>query len=95
MRKKKNKNDLYFKLLATNVPGIFTDEEILEKVEAFEDWSAGAVHKFNEYYNYEGILYKVISKNLDTNGVDQGFTSQADWTPDVAVSLYTQFFHQK
>lgn len=89
IEEEKNKNDLYFKLLVTNVSGIFTDEEILEKVEAFEDWSADAVHKFNEYYNYEGILYKVISKNLDTNGVDQGFTSQADWTPDVAVSLYT------
>lgn len=83
-------SDLYFKTLAIKVPEMFTTEEILEKISAFDKWKAGVVHKFGEYYQYENNLYKVISKNLDADEVDQGFTSQEDWTPDVAVSLYVK-----
>lgn len=81
----------YFKILVERIPGIFTDEEIKEKIEAFPYWSGdGEIHRHGEYYRYGDKLYKVIHSAKDEEGNEVGFTTQADWTPDVAISLYAE-----
>lgn len=67
-----------------------TEEEIAADTEAalkqidnaadlFPDWSAGAAYKAGNRVLYDGKLYKVL----------QGHTSQGDWKPDAAASLFT------
>ena len=48
--------------------------------ELFPNWSVGTKYEKDERVRYNGVLYKVL----------QSHTSQADWTPDTAVSLYTR-----
>lgn len=57
-----------------------TDEEALDNILAFPKWEVGKEYVKDERIRYENVLYKVL----------QGHTSQADWTPDVAVSLYVR-----
>lgn len=81
----------YFKILVERIPGIFTDEEIKEKIEAFPYWSGdGEIHKYGEYYRYGDKLYRVIYSVKDEEGNEVGFTTQPDWTPDIAISLYVE-----
>lgn len=61
-----------------------TDEKAMEVVAVFDPWAAGKVYAVGDFVTYgvNGVgdpqLYKCISAH----------TSQADWTPDVAVSLF-------
>lgn len=48
--------------------------------ELFPNWSVGTKYAKDERVRYNGVLYKVL----------QSHTSQADWTPDTAVSLYAR-----
>ena len=58
-----------------------TDEEAVENVELFPAWDGNNhVYAVGDRVRYEGILYSVL----------QPHTSQSDWTPDVAVSLYAR-----
>lgn len=57
-----------------------TDEEALDNILAFPKWEVGKAYTKDERIRYEDALYKVL----------QNHTSQADWTPDVAVSLYVK-----
>lgn len=57
-----------------------TDEEALDNIEAFPKWAVGKAYAVDDRLRYEDVLYKVI----------QAHTSQADWTPDVAVSLFVR-----
>lgn len=57
-----------------------SDEDALEGVELFDPWAAGTAYVVDQRIRYNGTLYKVL---LD-------HTSQADWTPDVASSLYVR-----
>ena len=57
-----------------------TDEEALDNILAFPKWEVGKEYVKDERIRYENMLYKVL----------QGHTSQADWTPDVAVSLFVK-----
>lgn len=57
-----------------------TDEKALEAVELFPRWVADTIYAVDERISYEGTLYKCL----------QMHTSQADWTPDVAVSLWVR-----
>lgn len=50
-----------------------------EHIEAFENWTYPINYKVNQLRQYNGLLYKCIQEH----------TSQADWTPDVSVSLWT------
>ena len=59
---------------------ILTDTEALEAPMLFPRWAVDTAYTAGERLYYEGELYKVP---LD-------HTSQADWTPDVAVSLYVR-----
>lgn len=57
-----------------------TDEEALDNILAFPKWEVGREYVKDERIRYDEVLYKVL----------QNHTSQADWTPDVAVSLYVK-----
>lgn len=58
---------------------ILTDEEASEAYYLFEEWDPDShAYKKDDKMQYKDTLYKVI----------QDHTSQADWTPDTAVSLY-------
>ena len=57
-----------------------TDEDALEAVELFPVWAAGVWYDMGARLRRGGKLYKVL----------QGHTSAAEWTPDVAASLYAE-----
>ena len=57
-----------------------SDEDALESIGLFPKWEAGIAVATGERYQYNGKLYKVI----------QPHTPQADWTPDITPSLYTE-----
>lgn len=66
----------FIELMSTNA----TDEEALDNILAFPKWEVGREYVQGERIRYEDVLYKVL----------QNHTSQADWTPDTAVSLYVR-----
>lgn len=57
-----------------------TDDMSLQVPEIYPTWREGIAYTTNTRILYNEVLYKVL---LD-------HTSQADWTPDVAVSLFTK-----
>lgn len=57
-----------------------TDERALEAVPICPAWKTSKSYTVGERIRYNGILYKVL----------QAHTSQEDWTPDVAVSLFAK-----
>lgn len=57
-----------------------SDEEALDNILAYPKWAVGKEYKKDERVRYEDVLYKVL----------QSHTSQSDWTPDVAVSLFVR-----
>lgn len=57
-----------------------TDEEALDNILAFPKWEVGKEYVKDERIRYNDVLYKVL----------QSHTSQADWAPDIAVSLYVR-----
>lgn len=57
-----------------------TDEEALEAPVLFPEWAVGKAYVVGKRVAYNKKLYKVL----------QAHTSQADWTPDVAVSLFAE-----
>ena len=60
---------------------IATDEAIVEYRYAFPFWNGNEVsYKTNDILQYENDVYRVL----------QNHTSQNDWTPDIAVSLYVK-----
>lgn len=56
------------------------DETALDNVDVFEKWEVGKEYKTDFRFRYNEKLYKVL----------QDHTSQEDWTPDTAVSLYAR-----
>ena len=66
--------------LIVKAAAALSDEDALEGIELFDPWAAGTAYVVDQRIRYNGTLYKVL---LD-------HTSQADWTPDVAVSLYVR-----
>lgn len=58
-----------------------TDEQAVDYVVLFPQWSGkGIEYKTSERVVYNDMLFSVL----------QNHTSQPDWTPDVAVSLYAR-----
>lgn len=57
-----------------------SDDDALDGVELFSEWEAGRKCLTGERLRYHGELYRVL----------QDHTSQADWTPDAAPSLYVR-----
>ena len=59
----------------------FTDEQALQVPDLYDKWSGdGMQYKMGVRVNYNGTLYKVL----------QDHTSQPDWTPDAAPSLFAK-----
>ena len=59
----------------------FTDRQALQVPELYDEWSGkGVSYTSGERVRYNGILYKVL----------QNHTSQEDWTPDTAHSLFAK-----
>ena len=63
-----------------NLRNSATDEQALAAQVLYPTWKEGKAYKANERVLYNGILYKVL----------QDHTSQSDWTPDNAVSLFAK-----
>lgn len=58
-----------------------TDEEAVENVELFPAWDGNShAYAVGDRVRYDGVLYSVL----------QAHTSQPDWTPDTAASLYAK-----
>ena len=55
-----------------------TDEEAIASQVLFPNWQSSKSYTLNERVRYGGKLYKVL----------QAHTSQDDWTPDAATSLF-------
>lgn len=57
-----------------------TDDEALEAPSLYDKWEVGLECKYHVRYEYNGKLYRCENKH----------TAQADWTPDVATSLFSE-----
>lgn len=57
-----------------------TDEQALKASALYPKWKVGTDYQKDERVLYNDILYKVLT----------GHTSQADWTPDAAPSLFAK-----
>jgi chitodextrinase len=63
-----------------NLRGKAIDEVALQSTGAYPTWKEEQSYEIGERVLYKDILYKVIIAH----------TSQADWTPDTAVSLFAK-----
>lgn len=59
---------------------VLTDEQAAKAPRLYPAWKESESYAVGERIRYNGILYKVL----------QAHTSQEDWTPDVAVSLFAK-----
>lgn len=59
---------------------VLDDTSALSVVELFPVWRENTPYSTGQRIRYEGLLYKVL----------QDHTSQLDWSPDVAVSLFVK-----
>ena len=57
-----------------------TDEQALKASALYPKWKVGTDYRKDERVLYNDILYKVLTDH----------TSQADWTPDAAPSLFAK-----
>lgn len=55
-----------------------SDEDALQAIELYPAWKTDTAYAVDERIRYDNTLYRCV----------QAHTSQADWTPDIAVSLY-------
>lgn len=62
------------------VSEILTDEQAADIPAVFPEWAVCVAYKYDDRRRYAGELYKCI----------QPHTSQADYTPDAAVSLWVE-----
>lgn len=60
--------------------GALDDSAALESPELFPAWREGVDYTTGQRVRHDGTLYKVLQKH----------TSQADWTPDAAPSLFAK-----
>ena len=67
------------KLLESNAESMI-DEEILNYPDFVEKWKSGKSYSVGKRLEHNGTIYKVL----------QDHTSQDDWTPDAAPSLFTK-----
>lgn len=56
------------------------DAKALSIQEFYDDWEVGVKYEVGTYIRYEGVLYKVITEH----------TSQSDWNPISASSLFAK-----
>lgn len=66
--------------LLENQTAEMTDEQILNYPDFVEKWRSGQKYEVGKRLEYNGIIYKVLVTH----------TSQADWTPPNAPSLFAK-----
>ena len=74
----KRSHALMLRAMIEKASASLTDTDALDAVELFPEWKTDTAYALDFRVRYDGTLYKCV----------QAHTSQADWTPDVAVSLY-------
>ena len=62
------------------VGATLTDEEAVQHTDFFMPWRVETEHQAGDRVTYYGTLYKCL----------QAHTSQSDWTPDAAPSLWAE-----
>ncbi len=77
-RARKQAQAMLDKLSYKTVLDSATDDQALEMRPLYPEWQTGIEYTKGTFLQYDSILYRVLQDN----------TSQADWTPDKAVSLY-------
>lgn len=60
--------------------GLATDDQAYEVSVLYPAWRNNVAYEVNERVTYNDVLYKVLIAH----------TSQPDWTPDVAASLFAK-----
>lgn len=60
--------------------GLATDEQASEVAVLYPEWREGVEYQVGERILYKEVLYKVLTSH----------TSQADWTPEAAPSLFAK-----
>ena len=73
-----NATAITFVTLAEN--GSIDEITASEHADLFTPWVEGVQYSVGQLREYMGVLYKCVQEH----------TSQADWTPDVAVSLWSK-----
>lgn len=63
-----------------NLRGSATDVQALEAHAVYPEWKEAVEYALDDRVLYNNVLYKVVTAH----------TSQADWTPDVAHSLFAK-----
>lgn len=66
--------------LLDEVGNILTDDQAILVPDVYKEWRVGVAYKVDDRRRYSENLYKCI----------QPHTSQADYTPDVAISLWVE-----
>lgn len=66
--------------LMENQTATMTDEQIIKFPAFVEKWRSGQKYEVGKRMEYNGTIYKVLTEH----------TSQADWTPDAAPSLFAK-----
>lgn len=69
-----------FRSFIENMAKDVDDSEAYDHPEAFPFWKVGVPYVKDDRVRYKDALFKVL----------QNHTSQSDWTPDVAVSLFVE-----
>jgi hypothetical protein len=70
-----------FEMVSTLVrEDMMTAQEIAEMASMFDPWQPGETLQVDDLRAYDGMLWRVV----------QGHTTQADWTPDIARSLFVR-----
>ena len=76
-----NREEAYaFRRKIESAASLLDDETALTSIDLFPSWKADMAVSVGERYKYNGKLYKVV----------QAHTTQSDWTPDVAKSLFAE-----
>ena len=63
-----------------NVRNVITDEQALTVTDLYPEWEIDKAYQLNERIMYNGVMYRVLISH----------TSQVDWAPDVASSLFAK-----
>lgn len=71
-------NSILFVTLAED--GLIDSVTAGEHIDLFSPWGSGIAYESGKYVSYNGKLYRCITAH----------TSQDDWTPDAAVSIWQQ-----
>ena len=74
-----------FRAFVEQMAEALEDDVAIEHADAFPNWQSGKMYVPDERVRYNDVLYKCLQEH----------TSQDDWTPDVAVSLFVKCHKQE